>query len=112
MTKEYTPDKWEIIKITDEEGETYCKILAEWGGSFMYGSSWKMSSPIVAMSTLDKGKYKEYCFECLSGSNYITTDYMKMLGVTTAGILNKMSESDKVSIEVINVEDVVFWEGE
>ena len=39
----YTPDRWKVIHITNN-GESYFKVFATWGGGYTYGSSWKLSS--------------------------------------------------------------------
>lgn len=41
---EYIPDFWKLIKITSSEGKVHYRIFATWGGSYLYGSSWKISS--------------------------------------------------------------------
>jgi hypothetical protein len=41
---EYTPDRWKLVKITNSSSKVHYRIFATWGGSYMYGSSWKMSS--------------------------------------------------------------------
>lgn len=39
----YYPDRWKVIRIT-HKGETYYKVFATWSESYLYGSSWKLSS--------------------------------------------------------------------
>lgn len=41
----YNPDKWKLIKIINhKKNEVYYKIFGTWSGSYIYGSSWKLSS--------------------------------------------------------------------
>jgi hypothetical protein len=48
MPSTYTPDHWAIIKLTIKAtGKYYFRIMAGWSGSYMYGSSWKLSSGVV-----------------------------------------------------------------
>lgn len=67
----YTPDKWTIVDYSEQYPsehplkERYA-ILAGWGGSYVYGASWKRSSSIVSVEE------KEDCWNVTtySGSSY------------------------------------------
>ena len=43
---QYNPDYWVVVEITDPKGESHRRVLAAWAGSYIYGSSWRMSSGI------------------------------------------------------------------
>lgn len=53
--REYFPDYWAIIKITDPEGKFFYKILGSWSGSYLYGASWKLSSGVMAFNLKEDG---------------------------------------------------------
>ena len=59
------PDKWNLIKVTNDK-ETFYKVFASWFGSYLTGASWKINSGI--------SHYKEtkeyYDFYGHSGSIY------------------------------------------
>lgn len=38
----YTPDKWKLIKINSDT--PHYRIFGTWGGSYLHGQSWKLSS--------------------------------------------------------------------
>lgn len=64
---EYIPDKWVVVDYSSEYSPTErYAILAGWGGSYVYGASWKRSSPIVSVEE------KEDCWNVTtySGSIY------------------------------------------
>ena len=63
----YTPDSWVIVKIQYEKYGTIHKVLAGWSGSYLYGTSWKLSSGIVTFE--DKGEHYESLQD--SGSTYV-----------------------------------------
>ena len=48
---DYTPDRWKLIKITNSKQEVHYRIFATWGGSYLYGSSWKVSSGCISGAT-------------------------------------------------------------
>lgn len=61
----YTPDTWVMLKF-NYNGEIIYKILAGWGGSYLYGASWKLNSGVTKVEK--DGDY--YLFEGSSGSVY------------------------------------------
>ena len=62
----YTPDRWVIVKITQENDEVIHKVLAGWSGGYLDGDSWQLNSGITE-SRID-GDYYE--FDGYSGSTY------------------------------------------
>ena len=65
---QYNPDKWLIIKITDN-GNIIYKVFGSWYGGFLDGDSWRCNSGITKI-TFDK-KTNTYHFFGESGSVYI-----------------------------------------
>jgi hypothetical protein len=66
---EYIPDRWKLIKITNSTGKVHFRIFATWGGSYLYGSSWKISSGCAQGATLVDGS-DDWNLPQSSGSNY------------------------------------------
>lgn len=64
---EYTPDKWMIVKITNDKNESHYRIFACWYGGYLGSDSWKLNSGITKV--VESGDY--YFFEGSSGSTYI-----------------------------------------
>lgn len=62
---EYKPDRWVMLKFNVGD-ETFYKVLAGWGGSYLEGQSWKLNSGVTHVE-LD-GDY--YLFSGYSGSVY------------------------------------------
>ena len=62
----YSPDKWQIIKLTNEEHGTHYRVFAVWFGGYLDGDSWKMNSGITKASFTND----IYEFEGSSGSVY------------------------------------------
>ena len=42
---EYNPDCWVMLKMTYRE-QVFYKVLAGWGGSYVNGTSWRLSSMV------------------------------------------------------------------
>jgi len=92
-----TPDAWVIIEITEPAGQ-YQKILSGWSGSYLYGDSWRMSSP---MKKLDiKIDEDFFIIETGSGSTYKLFKDRQGLRMSNAGIYNQLKEKfgDRVNI--------------
>ena len=43
----YTPDRWEVINITNSKGVSHRRILGSWYGGFAGSDSWRASSGIT-----------------------------------------------------------------
>lgn len=65
----YDPSGWTIVKVTPKEGKPHYRIGASWDGSYLYGSSWKLSSGCEGF-THDK-ENNTYVFPQSSGSTYV-----------------------------------------
>lgn len=96
---EYNPDRWVMLKITTSGRSTY-KVLAGWGGGYLYGQSWKLNSGCTKVEeTEDAFRFSGYSgsvYNCRKHS-YGTTGY-------TAQILEgflKEAEEHMFTIEVM-----------
>ena len=63
---EYTPDKWLIVKITNDMNESHYRVFASWYGGYLGSDSWQMNSGITKVAENDR----YYDFEGTSGSVY------------------------------------------
>lgn len=92
------PDKWVIVTVL-RDGAPKSIILSGWGGSYLYGASWKVSSHIEEMVNDKVGKV--FYAKTISGSVYALRHDSMGLTVMTAGILSKwMEESDESNLEI------------
>lgn len=73
----YHPDKWTIIDYGEKWHEDRYAIVAGWGGSFVYGASWKRSSPIRSVVECEEG----WIVNTQSESQYLL--HKKKHGVTS-----------------------------
>lgn len=64
--KEYTPDKWVVVKIEGEKFPLTYKVFACWYGGYLGADSWKLNSGIEKIVKQDNC----YLFEGYSGSTY------------------------------------------
>lgn len=62
---EYAPNSWVVLKF-EHKGKTTYKVLAGWGGGYLYGASWKLNSGITEVK--EDGDY--LLFSGYSGSVY------------------------------------------
>ena len=101
---EYTPDLWLVVKITSSENTLY-KVFATWGGSYLYGPSWKLNSGITAVE--EDSDY--YYFRGYSGSvyqchknNYGTSGY-------GAGVLDRLIKSAEGKAVIVSLPKETNW---
>lgn len=98
--REYTPDSWVMLQIKSN-GQTVYKVLAGWGGSYLYGASWKLNSGVTKIE--EDGQC--YLFHGSSGSVYRCHKNCYGLSGYTAGILanfrNEVEGSDGVSLDML-----------
>lgn len=87
---EYTPDRWVVLKISDSK-TTIHKVLASWGGSYLYGPSWKLNSGITKIE--EDGQC--YLFHGSSGSVYRCHKAGYGMSGYTAQVLNSFQEQAK-----------------
>lgn len=101
-TRKYAPDKWVIVEIKNDKGESHRRVLGSWYGGFAKGDSWRMSSGITEV--LDEGDSYKILNE--SGSTYHCVKGCEGMSAYTMGILasyqKEMSETNG-SIEVVEL---------
>lgn len=98
---EYTPDTWVVLKLVSNKKPVY-KVLAGWGGGYLYGSSWKLNSGVTKIE--EDGQC--YLFHGSSGSVYRCRKSSYGLSGYTSGILaNFQKQADesegRLSIEML-----------
>jgi hypothetical protein len=112
---EYTPDSWVVLKIVHGEEQPVYKVLAGWGGSYLYGASWKLNSGITRVE--EDGQC--YLFHGYSGSVYRCHKSSQRLSAYTAGILanfQKQAEesNSKLAVELLpeetNFMEIISYE--
>jgi hypothetical protein len=95
----YSPDKWQIVKITHGDASHY-RVFACWYGGYTSGDSWKMNSGITKV-TEDEDFYH---FEGFSGSVYVCHKECYGSNMYGRGVLTTMMENyakDGVFIELL-----------
>lgn len=106
---EYNPDRWVMLKFTSEKDTNVYKVLAGWGGSYMYGASWKLNSGVTEVE--EDGDY--YLFHGYSGSVYRCHKRSYGLTSLTAGVLEsfyKELEEQPVKLVCMNEDETNFME--
>ena len=102
----YTPDRWVIIRITTPEYGTVDKILCSWAGSYLYGSSWKLSSGII---TFEESEGKDlWVSKQDSGSIYLLRKTSEEMSGSMSQVYQTLLEQVKEmkgSLEIIKVKD-------
>ena len=99
--QDITPDCWVIVEVKTPEGIQFQKILAGWSGSYLYGDSWRMSSP---MKKLDiKLNQDFYTVETGSGSVYKLWKSRQGLRLSISGIYNDLKEQFGDSVEIVEL---------
>lgn len=103
MSREYTPDRWQIVRIQGTEGEA-CKVLGSWYGGYAGSDSWRLSSGITKITESDM------CYTVLNESGSMYTLYKGSQGMSgyTHGIYQslKAQETDTLTINVIDITDI------
>ena len=95
-----TPDSWVIIEV-NHNGEQFQKVLAGWSGSYLYGDSWRMSSPIKEMHIDIDSDY--IIVETDSGSTYNLLKESQGLRMSNAGIYNQLKEKFGDTVEIVEL---------
>jgi hypothetical protein len=100
----YAPDKWVIIEITNNKGESHRRVLGSWYGGFAGSNSWRASSGITEV--IDEGDHYRVLNE--SGSTYNCFKGCEGMSSYTMGILSRMQEDAKEDgakveqVEIVN----------
>lgn len=103
----YNPDRWLLIKFTPPNNKpTFYKVFGTWSGSYLYGSSWKLSSGVE--SAKYNADLKTWILPQSSGSTY----YLHENAEGTTGMwdhlvvdFKKQMEELGGSLEIINNPD-------
>jgi hypothetical protein len=105
MSKIYTPNNWQIIHgQPKDKTKGYYRIIAGWSGSYMYGTSWKVSSGCEQVFDLgDSWKVTQS-----SGSVYNLSKSSEYSSVATAGVLEALQEHYLAcDITVVKMENIL-----
>ena len=94
--KEYNPDSWVVIKMTNKD-ETFYKVLGGWAGGYLDGTSWRLNSG-VEKADLNDSVYKFYG---ASGSVYNCGKESYGLKMSTASIWNEMKTRYPDQVELL-----------
>ena len=94
------PDNWVLLEI-NHNGEQFQKILAGWSGSYLYGDSWRMSSPIKELDVKNNSKWITATTE--SGSTYNLSKPHQGLRMSIAGVYNDLKEKFGDSVEIVEL---------
>jgi hypothetical protein len=102
---EQKPDRWEVVEITDGKTSER-KVFASWGGGYLHGDSWKLSSGITKIVE----HADHYEFHNHSGSVYLCgKNSHGMTGYTSSVYSSweeKMKEVPGASIRVLEDKEI------
>jgi len=96
------PDKWVVVKISEEQDTTY-KVFVCWNGSYTAGASWQLNSGITGVT--DRGA--AYEFAGYSGSTYRCNKTRYGLHSYGSGVLDKLvkdAAAGGVLVEVLDAD--------
>lgn len=95
-----SPDSWVIIEV-NHEGEQFQKVLSGWSGGYLYGNSWRLSSPIKELNiSINSDKIVVYTN---SGSCYNLHKSNQGLRMSNAGIWNRLKEKFGDAVEIVTL---------
>ena len=91
----YNPDYWQVVKLTNSEGESHFRVFATWVGGYVNGDSWKLNSGITKCER--EGKFLN--FHGSSGSIYSVpdSDHCYRNSGYTGGVLHNLIEKSKAN---------------
>src|SRR6056300_1665818 len=95
-----TPDAWVIIEVKTPAGQ-FQKILSGWTGGYLYGDSWRMSSPMKELNI--KVNQDFYTVETDSGSCYTLWKSRQGLRMSNASIYNELKEKFGDMLEIVEL---------
>ena len=125
MSSLYFPDNWQLVRVIPKDTSAiYYRILAGWSGSFIYGSSWKLSSGFGPVrngtfgckQVIDEGNDPEgfglygdsWRVPQSSGSVYILRENSEQPSMATAGVLESVMKSNPdVKLEIVKMESIL-----
>jgi hypothetical protein len=94
------PDAWVIIEVKTPAGQ-FQKILAGWTGGYLYGDSWRMSSPMKELNI--KVNQDFFTVETDSGSCYTLWKSRQGLRMSNASIYNELKEKYGDMVEIVEL---------
>jgi hypothetical protein len=95
-----TPDSWVIIEVKTPAGQ-FQKVLAGWSGGYLYGDSWRMSSPMKELNIKIEDDY--FTVETDSGSVYTLYKSRQGLRMSNGGIYNQLKEEYGDMLEIVEL---------
>lgn len=105
MSTIYSPDSWQVIEVkSNNEPKVHHRVLCGWSGSYLYGTSWKVSSGFV--SVFDLGN--QWKVPQSSGSVYMLNKQQEHPSTATVGIFESLQETNPdATIKVISIESIL-----
>lgn len=97
----YQPDRWVVIRINPGTQDELYKVLAGWGGSYLYGASWKMNSGITKVEEDECFYY----FHGYSGSIYQCSKSAYGFTSMTTDIFQRLKNSEH-PVELLTEEEI------
>ena len=94
-----TPDSWVIVEYNGSN--QFQRILSGWSGSYLYGDSWRMSSPIKELNI--KVNQDFFTATTDSGSTYRLFKSRQGLRMSNAGIYNELKEKHGDMMEIVEL---------
>lgn len=103
MEREYSPDKWVIVKFTKNDKDFY-KVLGGWSGGYLDADHWRLSSGLERIT--EDGDY--YLMHNYSGSIYKCHKNAEGLTSLSSRVYNgwvEESNRENLTLAIVNVED-------
>ena len=94
------PDSWVIIEVKTPAGQ-FQKILSGWSGGYLYGDSWRMSSPMKELNI--KVNQDFFTVDTETGSRYTLYKSRQGLRMSNAGIYNELKEKYGNMMEIVEL---------
>ena len=96
--KTYNPDKWVVIKLTNQANAPHYRVFACWYGGFTGSDSWQMNSGVTQVKLVND----TYEFSGSSGSLYRCRKNIYGTSGYGQGVLsNLINTAKEVTIEVM-----------
>jgi len=97
---EYVPDRWMLVKITNQSGESHYRVFASWYGGYLGSDSWKLNSGVTRVDE----DLNSYLFHGSSGSVYKCNKTSYGISGYGMSVLSNMiaeSKEDGISIDML-----------
>lgn len=96
------PDRWVFVRYDDVDATLYA-VLAGWSGGYMYGDSWKRSSPIVKIEE----EFGGWVATSASGNQYFLNSWGVGLTSFTASIAHQLRTNPQFKGEILDTDEAV-----